>query len=235
MYRALRAAAIRILRLPEGPPNPPPGGAIVRVFNASPRFLSYRLLPVWVGFGVLIAVAVGVAVFASVEGWGWFLVAALLALIAAFYAVAGYVTAKLEFEWRHYILTDRSVRIREGVVFLRESTLTFANVQNLRIRKGPLQQLFGIADVLVDTAGGAGGGKDEESRAMRKGHRGTIQGIENPTEIRDLVLSLLKRYRDAGLGDPDDPHHAPRPYEEDADRLREILVEVKALRAALTR
>ena len=234
MYSALRAAAIRILRLPVGPPNPPPGGAIVRVFNASPKFLAYRLLPVWIGSGVLVAVAAGVAAFAAVEGWGWFVVAALLALIAAFCAVTGYVTNRLEFEWRHYILTDRSVRIREGVVFLKESTLTFANVQNLRTRQGPIQRLFGISDVLVDTAGGAGGGKDDDGHAMQKGHRGTIQGIENPAEIRDLVMTLLRKYRDAGLGDPDDPGHAPKAHEEDVERLREILVEVKALRKAMS-
>ena len=235
MYSALRAAAIRFLRLPVGPPNPPPGGAIIRVFNASPKFLTYRLLPVWIGSGVLFAVAVGVAVFAAAAGWIWFIVAALLALLALCYFVTGYVTNRLEFEWRHYILTDRSVRIREGVIFLKESTLTFANVQNLRIRKGPIQQLFGIADVLVDTAGGAGGGKDEAGHAMQRGHRGTIQGIENPTEIRDLVMGLLKKYRDAGLGDPDDHRHSAPAHEEDAERMREILAEVKALRAALTR
>jgi uncharacterized membrane protein YdbT with pleckstrin-like domain len=192
VYEALRGAAIRILKLPAGAPNPPPGGAVVRIFNASPKFLRYRLLPVWIGVGVLVAVALVVAVVAVLHTWLWLAVSAGLVLIALFFGITGCVTARLEFEWRTYILTDRSVRIREGVIFQKESTLTFANVQNLRIRKGPIQQLFGIADVLVDTAGGAGGGKGAENDGMERGHRGAIQGIENPTEIRDLVLNLLK-------------------------------------------
>ena len=232
-YSALRGAAIRLLRLPPGPPEPPPGGAVVRVFNASPRFLSYRLLGVWIGSGVLLAVAAVLAVGALAVGWGLFVAAAAVALFAITALVIGYVTNRLEFEMRYYILTDRSLRIREGVVFMRESTLTFANVQNLRIRRGPIQQLFGISDVLVDTAGGAGGGKDDDGHRMDRGHRGTIQGIENPTEVRDLVMDLLRRYRDAGLGDPDD--HARPAATESLDRMREVLAEVKALRAALTR
>lgn len=234
VYSALREAAIRLLKLPVGPPNPPPGGTVVRIFNASPRFLSYRLLPVWIGSGILVAVAIVVALVAAVQSWVWLVASGFLLLLAAVFGISGYVTTRLEYEWRHYILTDRSVRIRGGVIFLKESTLTFANVQNLRIRKGPIQQLFGIADVLVDTAGGAGGGKDAEGHAMERGHRGAIQGIENPSEIRDLVMTLLRKYRDAGLGDPDDPSHG-KPHEDEGERLREILVEVKALRAALTR
>jgi len=47
-------------------------------------------------------------------------------------------------------------------------------------------------------------------------------------------MTLLRKYRDAGLGDPDDSSHG-KPHEDDEERLQEILVEVKALRAALTR
>ena len=234
MYSALRAAAIRILKLPEGPPTPPPGGAIVRTFNASRKFLSYRLLGTWIGSAVLLMVAGALAVGAAFQGLLLLAIAIAVGLTGIIVLVVGYVSNRLEFELRYYILTDRSLRIREGVFFLRESTLTFANVQNLRIRKGPIQQLFGIADVLVDTAGGAGGGKDPEGNPMQRGHRGTIQGIENPAEVRDLVMALLKKYRDAGLGDPDDHAHPTMHHEGDADLWREILGEVKALRKAMS-
>lgn len=235
VYSALRGAAIRLLKLPAGPPEPPPGGAVVRVFNASPRYLAYRLLPVWIGTGVLVAVAIGLVVAAAVHTWVWFLVSAALLLIAALFGLWGYIAIRIEYEWRYYILTDRSVRIREGVFFLKESTLTFANVQNLRIRRGPIQQLFKIADVRVDTAGGAGGGKDAEGHGLPRGHRGSIQGIENPAEIRDLVMDLLRKYRDAGLGDPDDHPSASKPHEDDANLWREILVEVRALREVMSK
>lgn len=233
VYSALRGAAIRLLRLPAGPPDPPPGGKVVRTFNASPRYLHYCLLAVWVGSGIVFAIAGVMAVFAATQGGGWSIAAAVFAFLGLVAASFGYVATRLEFEMRFYILTDRSLRIREGVLFLRESTLTFANVQNLRIKRGPLQQIFGISDVLVDTAGGAGGTKDVEGQAMKQGHRGTIMGIENPAEIRNLVMDLLRRYRDAGLGDPDDHAHGTKHHAEDAEMWREILAEVKALRKVM--
>lgn len=235
MYRIFRGAALAILRLPEGPPTPPPGGTVVRTFNPSRRYLSYKLIGIWIGTAVLLLGAIGLGVGSLFEGSGLLVGAVLLAIVDLAILVVTYIIARLEFELRYYILTDRSVRIREGVIFLRESTLTFANVQNLRIKKGPIQQLFGIADVLVDTAGGAGGKKDVEGAAMEIGHRGKIQGIENPTEIRDLVLGLLKKYRDAGLGDPEDAARAAGSADDSPERLREILAEVKALRSVLTR
>lgn len=235
LYSALRTAVLRILRLPAGPPEPPPGGTVVRIFNASPKYLRYRLLTVFIGALVGLILSVLLLFGALAEGgllWVAFAAETLFGAAAVFF---GYFTARLDFEMRYYILTDRSVRIREGVVFLRESTLTFANVQNLRIRRGPIQQLFGIADVLVDTAGGGSGKPDSDTHQGAGAHRGAIQGIENPSEIRDLVMGLLRKFRDAGLGDPED-HARSGPTEgEPVERMREILAEVKGLRMALTR
>ena len=42
--------------------------------------------------------------------------------------------------------------------YVLETTITFENIQNVTVQQGPLQRLFGIADVRVDTAGGGGGG-----------------------------------------------------------------------------
>src|SRR5207249_3022813 len=63
---------------------------------------------------------------------------------------------RLDYEKRWYVVTDRSLRIREGVVKVREMTVNFANIQNISISQGPLQRILGIADLRVDTAGGGG-------------------------------------------------------------------------------
>jgi uncharacterized membrane protein YdbT with pleckstrin-like domain len=117
---------------------------------------------------------------------------------------------------RWYIVTDRSLRIREGILRVREMTLTFANVQNITVRQGPLQRILGLADVVVRTAGGGGssethGGGGTVGESM---HVGKLRAVDNAVEVRDLILERLRRWRDSGLGDPDDPHHrgpAPAP------------------------
>ena len=131
---------------------------------------------------------------------------------------------RLNFEMRWYIVTDRSLRLREGIFSVREMTLTFANVQNIAIQQGPLQRLLGIADVVVRTAGG-GGGTDahgNETQGSEVLHAGTLRAVDNAEYVRDLILDRLRRLRDAGLGDPDDrQRHAPKLAEGDpADALR---------------
>ncbi len=81
-----------------------------------------------------------------------------LLVIAAFKAVVFYATTRLNFDLRWYVITDRSLLIREGVWVTREITLSFANAQNVRVTQGPLQRFFGFSNVEVDTAGGGGGG-----------------------------------------------------------------------------
>jgi uncharacterized membrane protein YdbT with pleckstrin-like domain len=108
------------------------------------------------------------------------------------------------------MVTDRSLRLREGIFSVKETTLTFANVQNISIRQGPLQRLLGLADVVVQTAGGGGGGDStHHSGGPRESmHTGVLRAVDEPERVRDLILERLRLLRDAGLGDPDD-HHAP--------------------------
>jgi len=148
--------------------------------------------------------------------------------------------ARLNYEMRWYIVTDRSLRLREGIFGVREMTLTYANVQNIAIQQGPLQRLLGIADVVVRTAGG--GGTTDKHGHDRHGtgatmHTGTLRAVDNAEQVRDLILDRLRRLRDAGLGDPDDRHAQPRKTAEgdSAETLRaaarELLDEARTLRA----
>ena len=139
---------------------------------------------------------------------------------------------RLDYELRWYMVTDRSMRLREGIYSVREMTLTFANVQNISIRQGPLQRYLGISDVVVQTAGGGasahsheGGG---ESASM---HTGVLRAVDNAEHVRDLILDRLKRMRDSGLGDPDDRHHAHHdPTEDLLTAVQELLTAARALR-----
>jgi len=150
--------------------------------------------------------------------------------------------ARLDYEMRWYIVTDRSLRIREGIFGVREMTLTFANVQNIAIHQGPLQRLLGIADVVVRTAGGGAGDEQSHGNAGSAGssmHIGKLRAVDNAEAVRDLVLERLRRFRDAGLGDPDDRHHRSEIGEAsvsgvDALRAaaRELLEAARALRGA---
>ena len=165
-----------------------------------------------------------------------------LAGIAIFFAqmLITYSIVRLEFEQHWYIVTDRSLRIRTGILRLQESTMSFANIQQVEIRQGPLQRLLGLADVCVRSAGGgdpAAGQKGHGPEASL--HTGVFEGVPNAVEIRDLMLERLRRFREAGLGDPEDARAAlpATPVAPAGASTRhavdELLAEARALRAAI--
>lgn len=148
----------------------------------------------------------------------------------------------LDYRQRWYMVTDRSLRLRWGVLTVHEATMSFANLQQVAVHQGPIGRLLGLWDVQVESAGGGSGTHEEEERESM--HRAVFQGVENGAEIRDTILARLRHFREAGLGDPDDHHgpsSAPSAVEEssrtvDADAVlaaRDVLHEVRALRATL--
>lgn len=149
-----------------------------------------------------------------------------------------FAAVRLDFELHWYIVTDRSLRIRTGLMRLQESTMSFANLQQVEVKQGPLQRLLGLADVHVQSAGGGG---DYQPRHQGDTlHTGIFHSVNNATEIRDLILERLRQFRQAGLGDPDDQHHpAAAPATNEAapgDALaaaHEVLAEARALRLAI--
>lgn len=205
LYSALRSVALRLMKVPLDPPEAPPGSqGSVQIFRASPRYLSYRLLGYWLLFGMLwCAWLVGaIAALAGREA-GAALALFLVALVLAALQFVAYFATRLDFDQRHYVLTDRSLRVRSGAIVVTEMTVTHANVQNLSVEQGPLQKLFGIADLRVQTAGG---GASNAKHPHDAGHSIQFAGIENAAEVRDRVLAYLRQRggQGAGLGDPDD-------------------------------
>jgi hypothetical protein len=146
-----------------------------------------------------------------------------------------YTLVRLDYELRWYIVTDRSLRIREGIASVREATMTFANIQNLAIQQGPLQRLLGIADLRVRTAGGGSGTdedlSDEEEKAKSM-HIGYFRGVDNAPEVRDSILAHLKRLRDAGLGEGG-PAAVTEAGDHALQAARAVLDQVRALRTSI--
>lgn len=148
-----------------------------------------------------------------------------------------YAVLRLDYEMRWYMVTDRSLRLRHGVWRLSEATMSFANIQQVVVSQGPLQRLLGIANVKVKSAGG-GSGQHSHGGESDDMHSGFFHSVNNAPEIRDLILARLRRFRESGLGDPEEKPamSAASPAPAQADALaaaQELLAEARALRAAL--
>ena len=248
IYEAIKDRLFSLIKAPTHPPEPPAGSqGSIQTFRAAPNFLKLQLL-VW-GLGFAGAI-VGELIFLGVELFvtrgdddrtGELALAGLLLVMTVVGTIIKFFLIRIDYDMRYYVVTDRSLRIREGALLINESTYTFANIQNLKVTQGPLERLLGLSNLIVETAGGASAAGDKHRKSA--GHEGNLRGITNAREVRDQMLVLLKKYRDAGLGDPEDrgkdvPHAAspggmvgfsPAAMQ----RLGEVLDEVRHLGQAL--
>lgn len=238
-WRDIVLGAMRVPHTPTSPPGSPP-----RVFRAAPNFFKLRLLQfvatqLLAIFGLFWAIwFLGlVQQFGAPQAMVWFFrVIEIFGIAAiALQFVFGWMLVYLDYELRWYMLSDRAIRIREGIVTVREKTMALANIQNISIKQGPLQRFLGIADVEVKTAGGGGEGPQSHKRGpvAEPMHVGYFRGVANAEELRDLVREGVRRQRDAGLGDPDEAH-TPAVDDDLPAAIAELLAQARALRSAVS-
>lgn len=242
----------RVLKVPRQPEPPMGSPGSVRIFNAAPGYFHYRLV-LWVfkQTGTVVGLVVGLTFLSSGVEFGNFPMSRELAMGIELFGVGlfllqipiSFLVVRLDYRYRWYMTTDTSLRIREGITTMRERTMTYANIQNLSLKQGPVQRFFGISDLQVRTAGGGGGEGGEESKKGLSDadnmHLGYFRGVDNAEEIRDLILGQMRGLRDSGLGDPDEPVAASaseRPTAASGELFaaaRELLVEARALRGVV--
>ena len=230
----LERALLALLKVPEAPEPPDGSPDSIRVFRAGRNYYLWSVI-MWAGAVLLAAVPVAgmsiplVVAIRRAPEWASIAAAAALVLLWGAYVATAAITLlsrRLNYGLRWYIVTDRSLRIRSGIFKMSELTMTFSNVQEIRVASGPLQLVLGIADVEVQAAGGGG-----DSQHGGGGHVGRFTGVAHAPEIRDLIVDRLRQYRDSGLGEP--THVAiPQPAS-DVAAAKHVLDEARALRAAL--
>jgi uncharacterized membrane protein YdbT with pleckstrin-like domain len=214
-------------------PEPPEGSPeSIQVFHAGRNYYTLCLL-VWFLSHLLILVGLIGAhfvvsrSFAQMPEWAritWRIAEWLAVLAFATSVVFTFFSQRLNYALRWYIVTDRSLRIRTGVLNIQELTMTFSNIQEIRVSAGPLQNFLKLADVEVQSAGG--GSKDGG------GHIGRFKSVSNANAIRDLMVERLRQFRDSGLGEP--ATHGGPATDQAIDAARAVLAEARALRTRLS-
>ncbi len=167
----------------------------------SAGFLRYLKFQFWVGvFVATVALTVAsIAILVAAPSAWYVLVPAAFAMLVFAVSVIAYLAIQLRYDTTWYVFSDRSMRLRRGIWLIRESTITFENIQNVSVSQGPLQRYFGIANLVVETAGG-GGAKTEPGAGLGM-HAGLIEGVAEATAIRDSIMTRVRATNTTGLGD----------------------------------
>jgi membrane protein YdbS with pleckstrin-like domain len=87
-----------------------------------------------------------------------------------------------------FLVKSEALIINRGILFKQSQTIPFNRVQNVDIYRGPLERMFGIATIFIQTAGWGGNIL-----------RGRLQGISNPELLRDIILKRVVAAKNNGL------------------------------------
>ncbi len=212
IYRGIWRVIVDWLRVPDHPPDlPVREGEFIARFQPAEGFLKYLSFLFWLFMGftdipLTIAWLAGSWALCANGLWWVSAIIAPIALVIIFVPdIIAYVAIHLRYDSTWYVISDRSLRVRRGIWIIHETTITFENVQNVKVQQGPVQRHFGIANLIVETAGGGSGGPHGKGGATMT-HMGIIEGISNAPELRDRILARLRLSKTAGLGDEDHAH-----------------------------
>jgi uncharacterized membrane protein YdbT with pleckstrin-like domain len=117
-----------------------------------------------------IAIWVGIHAGGAHTGAWWFSVVSVIGIVVTL--VGGWIRRQTI----QYVVSDRRIGIRTGIVSRNERTTHLDRVQNVAMRQGVIQRLMGIGDVDWDTAGTTENDADF-----------TFYGIDDPSHLVHLV------------------------------------------------
>lgn len=139
-----------------------------------------------------------------------------------------FVFVRLYLSWYYdslsYTIENDLVVGKRGVFWKKNVTVPFAKITNIDTSQGPVQRMFGLGTVHVQTAGASGAqGAVAELR---------IEGMQNFGEVKDDILKLLRAHA-AGQLRPTAAAPATEAPPAGDDTMRAMLDELRAIRKAL--
>lgn len=112
--------------------------------------------------------------------WTYYLIRAILTgpgiVVALPYLYFRYHTLR-------YRLDEEGIHMKVGILFRRETNLTYARIQDIHLRSGLLQRWLGLANLQIQTASGSAGPEL------------VIEGFKEYEAIRDFLYTRMRGYQ----------------------------------------
>ena len=141
---------------------------------------------------------------------GWLVVMGLILVwIPAFYK-------SLE-----YLIDSDSVKMKKGVFWKKNVAVPFTKITNLDVTEGPVQRMFGIGTINVQTAG-AGGQQGAQPELK-------LLGVRDLEGVKDSIMERVRGYTISGSGEVKEKAAEVS----DSEILGRMLEELTAIREVL--
>ncbi|WP_455282735.1 PH domain-containing protein [[Eubacterium] cellulosolvens] len=121
-----------------------------------------------------------------------------------------------------YLLSESDIVIEKGVWWKRKSIVPYNRVTNIDIFQGPISRHFELGKISIQTAGFSGGGSSGSAKAAEA----VILGIKNFEEIKNFILSRVKRVKPVAVEADSEPDTAE-------DVSGEMIAELRKIRKLL--
>lgn len=144
-------------------------------------------------------------------------VVAHLALLYVALAMGAAYVRRLRYE-----IYDDEVIIHAGVITKSVKHVPYRAVTNLKVTRGPVERMFGLGTLHIETAGLSG---------QNTGAEGTLSGLGDVDAVYRIVTEELHRFR-SGLAPTQAGSDVPANGHE-AEMLAALLDEVRAIRSRL--
>ncbi len=120
-----------------------------------------------------------------------------------------------------YIIDSDSVKMRKGVFWRKRVTAPFTKITNIDVTQGPVQRIFKIGTVHVQTAG-SGGATGAQAELL-------FLGINDTEGLKDTIM---KRVRGYSISEPTETRQEVA-QESDSEIFRQMLNELTAIHKTL--
>jgi uncharacterized membrane protein YdbT with pleckstrin-like domain len=150
-----------------------------------------------------------------------YLILSLLWIIPTMILIPIYVN------WMRFSIEEDEIIIHKGIINKTVKHIPFRTITNVSTRYGIYDRFFRIGTVEIETAG-----KSAQSLAPE----GKIEGIRNFVEIRDFILSKLRKYKGTYATTTEIPEtEADIVESESTGFYREMLAELKEIKKLLAK
>ncbi len=140
--------------------------------SLAPKYLAELLLGHALFLAVIVAAAVGSRLIGVTEAGSGFVKPALV--YAAIHLVIVAAWAPLSVKRRGYVVREHDLLHRAGVLRRRLTAIPFNRIQHVETTSGVLERSFGLATLVVYTAGGSGG--DLKIHGLEAGRADRLRG-----------------------------------------------------------
>jgi len=150
----------------------------------------------WMGMAYLIEVLdqgwTVAEYWAVISSW-WMLVSLGVWIFNAVWLLPGLVLIPLYIRSMEYSVIAESgktmpeIYVKKGIIKITRKHVPFRTITNISSTSGPFDRLFGIGNVLIETAGFSGSQMGPEEK---------IEGVRFFEEVRDFILNELRKFRD---------------------------------------